>query len=323
MPLRRVRVFSMIEPFFEWRSRSRYRSECTGSLPCVRRIALARFEAKERSMTAGIEQASCLVCGGVSRPYTTKIAHGASWHIRVCRECGLGFVSNRPTLEELSQIYSTFDHLPTRSEGPDAERHPDASAFARRIARLTNERGKALDVGCGYGEFSHHLVREGFGPVLLIDFDARKEIARTIVPNSEFRRCAFEDIRAEDGPFSVILMSQVLEHALDPMDWLRRARELLTPGGVLAIALPNFTGVYRLLGTRDPFLIPPIHLNYFTNRSLREAMERAGVRPIETASRSTVAGSGIAHKLWNSVARALDPTTRGIVLWAFGARAGE
>src|SRR5205807_7246343 len=91
------------------------------------------------------------------------------------------------------------------------------------------------------------------------------------------------------GPFAAIGMSQVLEHALDPMGWLRHARQLLIPGGVLVIAVPNFSGVYRLLGKRDPFLMPPIHLNYFTPKSLRLAFEAAGLSTVVMQSRSLMA----------------------------------
>src|SRR6185436_16557697 len=117
--------------------------------------------------------------------------------------------------------------------------------------------------------------------------DPRARCAVERVPGSTFYACTFEDL-TDPGPYDAIVMSHVLEHALDPAAWLGRARALLAPGGVLAIALPNFGGVYRLLGSRDPFIIPPVHLNYFTARSLGLALRAAGLEPTWTGSCSTV-----------------------------------
>ena len=73
-------------------------------------------------------------------------------------------------------------------------------------------------------------------------------------------------------------MSHVLEHSLRPLDWLAHAAKLLSPDGILAIAIPNFGGIYRFLGERDPWIIPPVHLQFFTPRSLRRALESSGLR---------------------------------------------
>src|SRR5205814_10170100 len=114
------------------------------------------------------------------------------------------------------------------------------------------------------------------------------------VPGATFRLCSLEqfaqDALNQSPPlnFSVIVMSQVLEHALDPLDGLGRAGELLAEDGVLAVAVPNFAGPYQLLGSRDPFLTPPMHLNFFTPRSMRLAMESAGLRVVKLASRSEI-----------------------------------
>jgi hypothetical protein len=117
-------------------------------------------------------------------------------------------------------------------------------------------------------------------------------------------------------------MSQVLEHALDPSDWISRAARLLSPGGVLAIALPNFVGVYRLLGVKDPFLCPPIHLNHFTPASMRLLLERSGLRVVRVCSESRVdpGSAQLARSLWNVLSRPLAVTARGVMLWAIATK---
>jgi hypothetical protein len=160
---------------------------------------------------------------------------------------------------------------------------------------------------------------------MLIDFDPTSETATRFIPGSTFRNQPYETITKADGPFDAIIMSQVLEHAIDPSDWVRRAADLLRPGGALVIALPNFAGLYRLLGARDPFICPPVHLNYFTADSMKRLVECHGlqVKFMRSASRVSLhrAGGGelgvvsrLMRAAWNLASAPLDYTSRGIVL---------
>lgn len=271
------------------------------------------------------DAAACPVCAGPGRAYCVKRDRGIDWRIRICRRCGHGWVANRPTLAMLEEIYSTdASHHPTSTEAPRDQR----IGFIEHLGRLCQVRGDSLDVGSGGGEFSQQLYKHGFRPVM-IDLDPRTEIVAKHVPQSEFHRAAFENF-AYPGAFGAIVMSQVLEHALDPLSWLAKARQLLVPGGVLAVALPNFGGVYRMLGRRDPFLIPPLHLNYFTRSSLRRAFVKTNLEPLGFDSSSHVFADPrrasprvvrrAAAAIWNLGSRVLDRTPFGIMLQGYARR---
>ena len=269
-------------------------------------------------------QTSCPICSGPVELFCTKRAQDHDWKINRCLSCGHGFVANRPSLsdltfanEDISLVHELGSFTREAYEG-----RSDARDLADSMARLTKVRGRALDIGAGDGSFSYHLGRHGYQPTLL-DLDPRAQQATSFIPGSQFRQVPFESLD-DPGPFAAILMSQVLEHALDPMDWLQRSRDLLQPGGLLVIAVPNFGGVYRVLGTNDPFLIPPVHVNFFTPKSLRRAIETAGMRVTHMDSRSGVpVGGGIkavVRRAWNAGSVLLNATTQGIVLRAFASR---
>lgn len=276
---------------------------------------------------------SCPVCGNDRIvPHLDKPAHGHVWHVRRCASCGHGFVANPPSLERLGEIQAALEADTSGSQAGEKLAAPrddlENRTFARRIASLTPARGKTLDVGCGDGSATLCLSLEGFRPHLLIDFDPRAASTVEHVPNSTFQRIAFEALTTDaHGTFDVIVMSHVLEHALRPLDWLTHAKGLLSRKGILAIGLPNFGGVYRFLGARDPFIIPPVHLQYFTPSSMRRALERAGLTVVRMESRSGVTltpvdrplsvRSKLTRRAWNAAAAVLNRTTRGIVLWAF------
>jgi len=92
----------------------------------------------------------------------------------------------------------------------------------------------------------------------------------------------------EPESFDCITMLDVLEHSLDPLSFLKRARDLLRPGGVLYVAVPNqqclLTAIldrviwYGGIGGHwflDRLYVSP-HVYYFSPRVLRDALERAG-----------------------------------------------
>ena len=270
----------------------------------------------------------CPACSSPAPFYCAKTNNGQAWRLHRCGACGHGFVANRPTPEVLNHIYAETDtHLPMdEPTSHEAEAAREAgNRLVDTICALTQERGDSLDVGSGSGAFSFHLHRKGFRPVM-IDLDPRAEKAAASIPGGLFRRSSFEDF-SHDRPFGAVVMSQVLEHALDPLQWLTKARQLLSPRGVVAVALPNFGGVYRVLGEHDPFIIPPIHLNYFTRDSLDRMFRAAGLRSVrfdsasEVITRHPTKHFSLKRRLlggaWNLVSPVLNPTARGIILQGY------
>jgi SAM-dependent methyltransferase len=272
---------------------------------------------------------SCPICGSPAKAYCHKRAVERDWEVAKCVSCGHGFVVNRPDLSLLKDLYAAQAAVaPGHTHESSVEYFDSRPDSARDIVRLTHLRGRSLDVGSGDGTISYHLKKHGFRP-LMIDVSEWARRQASCVPGGSYRMAAFEDLD-DPGPFDVIVMSQVLEHALEPVQWLNKASRLLAPGGVLAVGVPNFGGVYRVLGDRDPFIAPPFHLNYFTPDSIRIAFERAGLqaRRISYASRVNVAArpgwmsraKRVLGNAWNLTAAPLaDAAHKGILLLAYAA----
>ena len=90
-----------------------------------------------------------------------------------------------------------------------------------------------------------------------------------LVPQS----ISFEEFKVADNSFDVVIMNQIVEHVLDINKWISKSQKLLKPNGVLTVTLPSFNNLFRcLLGTNEPYIIPPEYLNYFNGRNLRKLM---------------------------------------------------
>ncbi len=147
--------------------------------------------------------------------------------------------------------------------------------------------GSLLDVGPGTGIFLYLAAEAGWQP---FGIDICEESAQKA--DQEFGLSVdvgeFETHDYALGSFDCITMLDVLEHMLDPLAAIARAHELLAPGGVLYIAVPNqhclltviFDRYIRMHGPwrhyfMDRLYVDP-HVFFFNPEALSAALQRAG-----------------------------------------------
>ncbi|MBW1646313.1 MAG: class I SAM-dependent methyltransferase [Deltaproteobacteria bacterium] len=141
---------------------------------------------------------------------------------------------------------------------------------------------RVLDVGCARGGFGA-LLRRLRPDVELIGVEMNAVMAADAAPHYD----RLVTSRVEDADFSRcfdhINCGDVIEHLDDPWRMLRVFRDLLVPDGTLVISLPN-AGHWTIVRdlARGEFLYLPLglqcitHLRWFTETSIKEALEEAG-----------------------------------------------
>ena len=130
-------------------------------------------------------------------------------------------------------------------------------------------KGRVLDVGCSTGGFLFNLNRsspdtyETWGTDVVLDaveYAARQGI-----------RVLSEDFLTHsprEGSFDAVTFWVVLEHLLEPRQFLVQAKNHLRSGGKCFVLVPNFRSLaIRLLGSKYRYILPQ-HLNYFSRQSL-------------------------------------------------------
>lgn len=125
--------------------------------------------------------------------------------------------------------YSKFGHRHDYSETdvPDLDsvltneqNYPNSTIDARRLVKTiksmsgSGHRKKFLYVGCGYGFFSREALEAGFEVIALELAESEREIGRELTGLNP-AACSFEEFKYSPESFSVVFMSQILEHELD------------------------------------------------------------------------------------------------------------
>jgi SAM-dependent methyltransferase len=88
------------------------------------------------------------------------------------------------------------------------------------------------------------------------------------------------------GAFDVVHMNNVLEHVPNPAAIIALTRDVLRPGGLLCIGVPNDFSPFQIAasavsGTGEWWIAPSHHLNYFDFASAATFLERLGFRVVE------------------------------------------
>jgi spore coat polysaccharide biosynthesis protein SpsF len=220
------------------------------------------------AQNAFIEQESV----NLTHPYREAIPIEGEYTVIDCIECGFWHVFPSPPESFLKQYYT---HQYT-----DPLEKVNTHDKIATIETLVSGR-RVLDVGCGDGALLREFKEAGW------DVAGIEPGRDEVDPTLDIRPLTFDDPRVSElGRFDAVVVNFVLEHYPEPIRLLDRIRgELLVPGGILVIEVPNDFNPLQLavseLHTHDRWwIVFPDHLNYFSARSLHGLLERLGYRVV-------------------------------------------
>ena len=126
------------------------------------------------------------------------------------------------------------------------------------ISSLTLILPKILDLGCGNGTQTKYIVKlvsatEAYG--IDINQTYLKEAEKTGI-NGIRADLNTDKLPFDDDYFDLIILSEVIEHLLNPDNALKEAYRVLKSGGIFIITTPNLSSwmnrIYLLLGYQPP-----------------------------------------------------------------------
>jgi SAM-dependent methyltransferase len=234
---------------------------------------------------------NCLLCGGATHLLFSARDHVAPaqlYNVLWCCGCSFGRLEGTFTPDKIATFYPpdyyTHDNAIEVSTQP-APLMKLVLHIAWRMDRsrpvtpsMFSHRDSILDIGCGNGgllKLFNGSRRVGIDP----DPSARLAAADT----GEIYDGTAEDLPLIDRSFDVVVLSHVLEHCIDPERALRNAASKLSRRGTLMIEVPNNDSLsFSRERATWPWTDIPRHLNFFTERSLKQMVKSASLSVISS-----------------------------------------
>lgn len=210
-----------------------------------------------------------------------------------CEVCGFKHIIPIPTSEELDEVYRHDYYAkekPLYLEQAKEDLEWWNLAYSDRYSSfeelLSADQRRILDVGSGPGFFLLHGKNRGWQTLGVEPSMQAASYARSLGLEiiGDFLT---PQVAQPLGCFDVVHMSEVLEHLPEPVGFLKLTFELLKPGGIICISVPNdYNPVQKALiqtcGFQPWWVAPPHHINYFNFDSLKRLLENNGFSVVKS-----------------------------------------
>lgn len=245
-----------------------------------------------------MEHVHCNLCGAdMPRPWleVTDRFSGEPFHLVICSQCGLIYLSPRPTTDEISAHYpDEYEAYQLDAEAMSMTQAWHSNRMWGMQTKFLNKHhslpGRLLDIGCATGEFLNTARQVGwevYGLEMIAEYAQR---ARDRF-NLDVIRGTLESVELPDNTYDAITMWDVLEHLPDPRYALDQCHRLLKPNGILVFSIPNLSSFDRyLFGTKWIGWDAPRHFTLYTRETLWKALKMSGFSLV--SSKCLLGGKG-------------------------------
>lgn len=225
-----------------------------------------------------MENIQCIFC---NRSSDQVVIEENGYKGRKCPNCGLIFISPRPTFAEILNLYAN-DHAHTSSEAhiSDAFRKRLYAKHNLRIIKKFIKNGSMLEIGAGAGYFLDEARKEGFEVYGLEFNNIQADFIRTklMIPceNSPLDISIFNRKK-----FDIIYHCDVISHFYNPILEFQKINNKLKKNGIVVFETGNLGDAkkeyYRFI-TKFQY---PDHLFFFNENNLKELLKRTGFEVIK------------------------------------------
>ncbi len=203
----------------------------------------------------------CPICKSTQRsiigsPKTNSISKrfvNPAYKIAQCLNCQLYYVTPPLTFSnaEWTELYNS-EYFSNQSNLLVKRRKKELSDrfdSARKLVSGNDTQLRYLDVGAGEGKGLLEAFNRGWEATGIDIVDNRLDESK--IPDIKFIKSNLLDSNLQGNYFDFIYVDSVVEHVLNPVEYLTKIKSLLRPGGVIYIGVPNedclFNSVRKLM----------------------------------------------------------------------------
>lgn len=208
----------------------------------------------------------------------------------LCADCGTLFVNPRPAIRDIKKFYTDSPSSkfwveeffkPVAQARKEKIFKPRAEFLAKLFPRLNNP--VIGDIGAGFGLFLEEIkpLIKGARCVAIEPSFEMAEICRN--KGFEVISGILENIdKKYKNTFSILTSFELFEHLYNPELFLKKAYDVLAPGGKLLFTTLNGQGFdIQILWEKSKSIFPPHHLNLFNPAAVEIMLKKAGFKVIQ------------------------------------------
>jgi glycosyltransferase involved in cell wall biosynthesis/SAM-dependent methyltransferase len=195
------------------------------------------------------------------------------------------FLNPQPSDDELARIYGENYFLGSETEASRAAvseiKQATARLYLAEIGRYSGLRhGRLLEIGCGDGDFLVAAEAESWRVTGVEYSPSACEKVRCRLKNGEVYSGELQSANLPTEQYDLCVLSDVIEHVRDPLDFLREIHRVLKPGGILFIATPSIDSWSARFMKQKWMEFKAEHLTYFDRQTLQTALAKSGFRDV-------------------------------------------
>lgn len=208
-----------------------------------------------------------------------------NYKIVQCSDCRFYFINPKIDLtpSDWQYLYNE-EYFHEYTQRHKKRREKDRKQRLKKLTQLSSgETKNFLDIGCGEGLMLLEAANQRWNVFGIDITDNRVEEARK--SDISFKVTDLLDVELPGSYFDCIYCDSVLEHILNPIEYLEEVHRLLKPGGVAYIGVPNedyllndvkmivnrISGNSSISAKLKPF-VSPYHIGGFNKNSLLFAL---------------------------------------------------
>jgi len=237
-----------------------------------------------------IDNNRCYLCG--SQAYKEMVQIQGFTYVQ-CDQCTHVFTTRRYSDESLTRFYQKNQYYSqityANKETCFYRRDNVARPKVEFVEKFTNGVcGNWLDVGSGVGDIVSVAKEKGWNATGLEISESSVQFAKEMFDIALLQQ-PFENYCEQNrhlaNSIDVISFIGLLEHVVNPIDYLKKAWQMLKMSGLVVMQLPNANSLSSMAQSVFPehvfrHMSPVEHIMIFTENSLNWALEKTGFEPI-------------------------------------------